>query len=242
MSGWVNFQSATWVSFAPAATLSSAEIYDLATGVFTLTTGHMISARAFHAAVLLEDGTVLLVGGENAGGALNNTAEIYNPTKRTFTLTAAPHFLYFDVPAIRLQNGNVLLQDGQGHAELYEPSTSATPAKFVVTGSPVLSSSFFTGSLLSCGNVLFAGGFDFASGQATAATQVYDTALGKFEPSGYMVEPRGAQAATVLQDGTLLITSGSQSSSPIVTLPTAEVLTPEPTVSDNSGPIVIAGC
>ena len=41
-------------------------------------TGSMSEARAYHAAILLDNGTVLVTGG------FSNTAEIYNPQDKTW--------------------------------------------------------------------------------------------------------------------------------------------------------------
>jgi N-acetylneuraminic acid mutarotase len=57
--------------------LASAEVYDPATGVWTLT-GSMHAARAGHTSTLLKSGLVLNAGGANNGGELAS-AELYQP-------------------------------------------------------------------------------------------------------------------------------------------------------------------
>src|SRR5262249_27841001 len=71
----------------PTDGLASAEIYNPGNGIFTPTRHRMTQGRAFQAAALLNDGTVLLVGGVDDNGIVQRTAEIYNPnpTKQTFT-------------------------------------------------------------------------------------------------------------------------------------------------------------
>src|ERR1700722_17875235 len=77
--------------------LSSAELYDPATGQFTLT-GNMTAARAGHTATLLKTGKVLIAGGEGPQTTSTPTclcllvgpgtaAELYDPTTETFTAT-----------------------------------------------------------------------------------------------------------------------------------------------------------
>jgi hypothetical protein len=57
------------------AALASAEIYDPATGTFSPTTS-LATARYFHTATRLADGTVLVAGGYN--GTPLASAEIYD--------------------------------------------------------------------------------------------------------------------------------------------------------------------
>lgn len=64
-----------------AGTLNTAEIYDPATGTFTLT-GNLAYARTSHTATLLSNGKVLVAGGaEGMYASINhNSAELYTPT------------------------------------------------------------------------------------------------------------------------------------------------------------------
>ena len=65
-----------------ALALASAELYDPATGTFT-DNGSMNSARFFHTATLLNNGLVLMAGGEAAADSLLASAELYGPATLT---------------------------------------------------------------------------------------------------------------------------------------------------------------
>ena len=66
------------------------EIYDPVANTFTDTVNPMTEHRGSHQAVLLESGSVLIIGGVEESDA-NITAEIYRPKKDTFTPTGSMH-------------------------------------------------------------------------------------------------------------------------------------------------------
>jgi hypothetical protein len=97
---------------------NSAEIYDPATGQFTLT-GSLNMARVSHSAVLLDDGRVWIVG-TYGGCQETNKTEFYNPSSGTFTWgpdlpvgMGASHVEW--VPIVKMPDGNVLIFSGEPH-------------------------------------------------------------------------------------------------------------------------------
>ena len=68
--------------------LPEAEIYDPASNTWAQA-ANLTQARASHAAVALQDGMVLVVGGEAASGAALSTAELYDPATGTWASAAA---------------------------------------------------------------------------------------------------------------------------------------------------------
>jgi Galactose oxidase, central domain len=68
--------------------IATAEIFDPATGLFTPTSGVMTSSRYRHTATRLNDGTVLIAGGENSSFTVLETAELYNPASKSFVSTS----------------------------------------------------------------------------------------------------------------------------------------------------------
>ena len=127
------------------AVLTSAELFDPDTGTWT-PAGTLGTRRALHAAILLEDGRVLVAGGRtcNAGPptACNSTfitatAEIYDPATNGWTPTANLTIARHTNGAALLPSGQVLIPGGFGgdtpapaeiSAELYSPADGPTPA------------------------------------------------------------------------------------------------------------------
>src|SRR5262249_2843464 len=104
--------------------LKNAEIYDPIGRTFSLT-GDMAQPRAYHQAVLLPNGRVLVVGG--------GSAEVYDPVSGKFTGAGSS----LGTTATLLKNGKLLITGGLdtlqktvANAELYDPSTG----KFSLTG------------------------------------------------------------------------------------------------------------
>ena len=109
---------------------SSAELYNPATGTFTITSS-MNTAREEQRATLLNNGMVLVAGGYTA---LAST-ELYDPVAETFSYTDSMNTSRALQSSTLLNNGMVLVAGGQvgynaavqGSAELYEPATRTPP-------------------------------------------------------------------------------------------------------------------
>jgi hypothetical protein len=186
--------------------LSSAQLYNPATGTFTAT-GDLNFARAYQTATLLTNGMVLIAGGADSDGNATASAELYNPATGTFTVTGSlnnPRYLH---TATILSNGMVLIVGGAdgpsvayyASAELYNPATGT----FTNTGSLNFARWGHTETLLSNGLVLIAGGYN-----AGASAELYNPATGTFTSTGNLNLARENHTATLLSNGSVLMAGG----------------------------------
>jgi hypothetical protein len=189
-------------------------------GIFTPTPGNMTTPRNGHAATLLDDGTVLVVGGFSN---LNNcpvpitcylkSSERFNPASGTFA--AGPDMTEPRLQPVlaRLQNGQVLVVGGStltallATTELFDPVTGA----FEASGSMAHNRNRGTATLLRNGKVLVAGGVgtDAAGLSSWSGGELYDPATRTFSSVGSMSAARTDHTATLLNDGKVLIAGGT---------------------------------
>jgi hypothetical protein len=188
-----------------------AELYDPETGVASLT-GSTVRPRSGAAGTLLQDGRVLVTGGESLGAV--PTAEIYDPRTGEFTETGPMSRPRSGHGSVLLPDGRVLVVGGHGSdappdAEVYDPASG----RFAMTGpmaAPQVTN--FSVTTLADGRVLFVGGWGVAEGggpeEPTALAQVYDPSAGTFTMAGSLPAPRYAHGAALLDDGRVLVIGG----------------------------------
>ena len=202
---------------------ATAELYDPVTGTFSSTGNQVSKLNGIQTVNLLPDGRVLLV-------ICCMADQLYDPASGTFSLTDRTKRIHADgFGAAPLTDGTVLFagggyeEDGISGAELYDPSSES----FRPTGNMTTDRYYHTATLLPDGTVLIAGGdgIDFSTTSYTSA-EIYDPATGAFSRTGDMNYAHTGHTATLLLDGSVLVTGGS-TGYPFYTNPTsAEVYIP----------------
>src|SRR2546423_10983488 len=207
-----------------------AEVYNPSTGSWTNAPGS-VGARGDHTATLLQDGRVLVAGGQfyttHVGNPTLKDAFIYDPATGTWSATASMANLRARHTATLLPNGKVLVaggysSDGGGRptAELYDPATGTWTA----TGSLAHARSDHTATLLHSGKVLVTGGNN--NQVALESAELYDPSTGTWTPTGNLAAARGYHRATLLAANRVLVTGGSNSFNSNGALASAELYDP----------------
>jgi len=150
---------------------ASAELWDPVSARFA-PTGPLIEARSEHAAALLPDGRVLIVGGWDREKRLAS-AETWDADTGTFTRAGALAEPRWGHSATALPDGRVLVVGGwdEGSAEAWDPESAA----FGFTGPPKEERSLHTTTLLPDGRVLVVGGAGRYGHVVTA--EIWDSTL-----------------------------------------------------------------
>ncbi|MBJ6723243.1 kelch repeat-containing protein [Geomesophilobacter sediminis] len=198
------------VDFALAPTMAGPNINKW------IQTGSLIYKRARHTATLLQNGKVLVAGGEYfvfLSYTMRASAEIYDPATGAWIQTGSLNYKRSEHTATLLKDGRVLVAGGHNSpslliwsthasAELYDPKTG----KWAETASLAYDRYGHTATLLQDGRVLVAGGKDEISTGATA--EIYDPKTDKWTQTGSLNHKRYHHTATLLQDGKVLVAGG----------------------------------
>jgi len=190
----------------------------LFSGVFRFT-GPISEPRYLHAVTTLEDGRVLVSGGLSKRYKPLPSCELFDPQKNKFVKTGSMKYTRYLHTSILLKDGKILIVGGVGgkgsekklikEVELYNPETG----EFSLAGFLNIPRQGHTATLLSDGRVLIVGGgkeANYLKAKGVSKLEVYDSKKGKFEIAGELEIPRQFHTATLLNDGRVLVTGGSQ--------------------------------
>jgi PKD domain len=198
--------------------VNTAETFDRNTNTFTPTAGPMSVGRWEHAAVTLNDGRVLIAGGAiGCVTSMTASAEVYNPTTRTFSPVGSMTITRKDFPMARLPDGSVLAfggtQEGSfatatTRVDRFDPATNT----FTLVGNLVVDRGSHLVCPLANGTFLLAGGlnrFDDRNPARNRSAEIYDpvTNTSRLLPA-QMVHSRMSKARAIrLSNGKCLIGS-----------------------------------
>jgi len=205
---------------------ASVELYDPASGTWSAT-GSLNSPRGLNTTTLLQDGTVLVAGGNatatvgNAGGPMTS-CELYTPATGLWTVVGSLGTGRYYHTATLLNGGNVIVTGGLGgivlaSSERYVPANGAWNPTGLGTATTL-----HTATLLGDGSVLMAGGFDYNENPFASAA-IFGPASRVWTPTGSLITARGQHTATFLPGtgaGTVIVTGGRKS--PNLTLASTE--------------------
>src|SRR5579875_752657 len=229
-SGEVLYVGGLTSTSATATAMQTAELYDPATGSWTLTSSLPVGVAGAQVDALT-GGQVLVAGGETGpSGTVVDNAEVYSPSSSSWSQVAPmPVGVAYGATA-NLPNGAVLVAGGETTpsgtltpaTQIFNPSTSSWQT---ANGLPA-SSYGATASLLGSGQVLYAGGLTGPTGAPSAVAELYNPSNGTWSTTGPMLVPVGFATATALGNGDVLLAGGQAA-----TGPTAVAQLSEPTVT-----------
>jgi len=198
---------------------ATAEIYNVSTGKWTKTAGSMSTPRFEHTATALDDGRVLIAGGQgppnNGASAALASTEIYDPAVDSFRKSNDMGDARFNHAAVKLPDRTVLVVGGAGGtngdtslatAEIFNPGDGGWTSAGTLTGSRTGE----TASVFPDGRVLVAGGESVTRGNRRSlnTAEIFSLDKREWRSAGTMNCPRSEASAALLGDGSVLVVAG----------------------------------
>ncbi|MGI8329748.1 DUF6603 domain-containing protein [Actinomadura scrupuli] len=203
---------------ATGQAVDDAALFDPIAGTWAAT-GPLRTVRDLHSLTTLADGRALAAGGRTPDAPTGlGSAELYDPLTGTWSLTpSAMHVPRFGHTATALPDGRLLVAGGVGARAAGRAGTLASAELFDPVGGGWTETAPMTDARsghravpLPGGRVLVVGGVlaTDRTDVALAYCEIYDPATGTWTPTGSLHTPRSGHQATVLADGTVLVTGG----------------------------------
>jgi serine/threonine protein kinase len=195
-------------------TLDSAEVFEPATNSFRRV-GRMNTPRKDHTSTLLADGRVLIVGGSQAGNRPVDGVEIYDPKTVSFEAVCLLQQARYEHTTTAIDADRVLViggRRGQSDADALDSIEIVDIAKksSTIVGKLRFPRRVHSAVLLSDGDpkcVLIAGGGVGAPG-LTNLCEFFAPGWPETREDGRLNHDRNNQTATLLADGSVLLTGG----------------------------------
>ncbi|KAA8877391.1 Kelch-like protein 17 [Nocardia colli] len=208
--------------------LFASMVYDVPTGVGTPIAGRMQTPRRLHTVTKLRDGKVLVTGGVTGAAATPargiNSVELFDPAVGggAWRPVASMNEPRFSHSATLLTDGSVLVAGGCSarsadtdralrSAEIYNPATNTwttvKPMTDIRFGHNAIA--LTGGKVLVIGGVITIGRGQYAAlGYCEIFTPGATPDKGTWAPTASLRTPRKGHQATVLKDGSVLVTGG----------------------------------
>jgi hypothetical protein len=213
--------------------LDSAELYDPVSGNFTPLNVNMVQPRYDHAATLLQNGKILLAGGQGRFGQKLPDTELFDPVAVSFTATSGNMMVDPTVDtgrwlfaALLLRDGTVFINGGDGGfiagtpnylatAQLFNPVTNSFTD---MAGQMTYARAHHAAAMRVDGNILVTGGIganvsnpnNIPPADFLNTAELFDTSVLGFSLTGNMITARANHTTTALANGKILVAGGNQ--------------------------------
>ncbi len=196
-----------------------------------LPTNSMSFARGTHTTTLLQDGRLLIAGGDDGSGrleAITDTSELYDPSTGRWEPGGTMGRQRTQHVALLLSDGRVLLVGGAGvlqagiqeqqlerpliETDLFDPDNET----WSFAGDISTPRDHIAAALLSNGSVLVAGGNDGKGTDSSvlSSAEIFDPATGQWSSAGSMSQPRQGHSLVPLPNGAALVAGGDAGDDP----------------------------